>query len=173
MAHKQQQEFLIKIKSMFPERFSGCKVLDIGSLDINGNNRYLFEDYTYIGIDIGIGKNVDIVCRGHEFNSSELFDIVISTECFEHDQYYKETIQNAIRLTKSNGMVLFTCATTGRAEHGTKNKSTYASPYTHDYYKNLTELDMRDCFDPDLVFSDYIFEINNKSFDLYFYGIKR
>ena len=39
--------------------FKNKKVLDIGSLDINGSNRFLFEDCNYLGIDVGEGKNVD------------------------------------------------------------------------------------------------------------------
>ena len=50
MAHKEQRDFLLSVKKQFPERFENCDVLDIGSLDINGNNRYLFTTYTYIGI---------------------------------------------------------------------------------------------------------------------------
>ena len=114
MAHQAQQDFLISVKNQFPDKFNNCKVLDIGSLDINGNNRYLFENYDYTGVDIGAGPNVDVVCKGHEFKSDTQFDIVISTECFEHDIFYKETILNAINLTKSGGLFVFTCASKGR-----------------------------------------------------------
>ena len=65
MAHEEQKIFLESVKSKFSEKFKNCRVLDIGSLDINGNNRFLFENYEYIGLDIGEGNNVDIVCRGH------------------------------------------------------------------------------------------------------------
>ena len=92
--------FMTYVKDKFPKKFVNCRVLDIGSLDINENNRYLFTDYKYIGVDIGAGKNVDIVCRGHEFKDSEGFDIVISAECFEHDEFWKDTIKNCINLTK-------------------------------------------------------------------------
>ena len=92
MAHLEQRVFLTGLKNKFPERFKNCNVLDVGSLDINGNNRYLFSEYKYIGVDVGPGKNVDVVSKGHEYNSEDLFDIVISSECFEHDMYYAETI---------------------------------------------------------------------------------
>ena len=60
MAHHAQRLFFTRVKHRFPERFDGCSVLDIGSLDINGNNRYLFNGGTYIGIDVGQGRNVDV-----------------------------------------------------------------------------------------------------------------
>ena len=50
MAHHAQRLFFTRVKHRFPERFDGCSVLDIGSLDINGNNRYLFNGGTYIGM---------------------------------------------------------------------------------------------------------------------------
>src|SRR3954464_9663737 len=101
MAHKQQQAFCKWVRCKHKSKFRNCSVLDIGSLDINGNNRYLFRRYKYIGIDLGEGKNVDLVCSGHEFNSSDKFDIVISTECLEHDEHWKETLVNAVKLTKA------------------------------------------------------------------------
>ena len=117
MAHKEQIDFFVKVKNKFPDVFKNCDVLDIGSLDINGNNRYLFENYTYTGVDIGPGNNVDVISKGHEFKPDKKYDIVISSECFEHDMYYKKTILNCIELTKQGGLFTFTCATTGRPEH--------------------------------------------------------
>ena len=95
MAHQEQADFCNFVKNKFPEKFNNVSVLDIGSLDINGSNRYLFSgDFSYIGVDLGPGKNVDVICRGHEFKSENLFDVVISSECFEHDEFYPLTLNN-------------------------------------------------------------------------------
>jgi hypothetical protein len=173
MSHKAQKDFLLRIKSKFPYFFKGVKVLDIGSLDINGNNRFLFEESLYIGVDVGPGKNVDVVCPGHLFTSKFLFDVVISTECFEHDIHYKETILNAVSLTKPGGIFLFTCASTGRKVHGTSTKGLKDNPFLpwSDYYKNLTEEDVREVLDCSK-FSEFYFEYYQPHRDLYFYGIK-
>lgn len=178
MAHKEQQDFIASVRDRFPEKFKGVRVLDIGSLDINGNNRFAFEDYEYIGLDIGEGSNVDIVCRGHEFKDDKGFDVVISTECFEHDEFWNLTIQNATNLTKSNGVFLFSCATTGRPEHGTRRTSPKDSPFTsqieNDYYMNLTEADVRTAIDVDKYFSEYeFFARAEHPNDLYFWGVKK
>lgn len=178
MAHPEQADFCKSVKKKFPFLFKGVNVLDIGSLDINGNNRYLFEGYgSYTGIDVGDGKNVDIVCKGHEFDSGMFkFDIVISTECFEHDQHWKETITNGIRLLKSGGLLLFTCATTGRHEHGTTRTTPQDSPLTlgifNDYYQNLTEQDIKSIPRFAESFREYEFSVNMGTKDLYFWGIK-
>src|SRR5688572_9173960 len=106
MAHPQQSDFCLSVKKQFPELFKGVRVLDIGSLDINGNNRFLFEQAQYIGIDLGSGPNVSVVCEGHLYDD-EPFDVVISTECAEHDLHWRETALNAVRLTKAGGLFLF------------------------------------------------------------------
>jgi hypothetical protein len=179
MAHIQQQEFFKRLKNKFPQRFTTCTVLDIGSLDINGNNRFLFEKYEYTGVDVGEGPNVDVVCKGHEYKPDKKFDVVISSECFEHDMFYPETILNCINLTKSNGMFTFTCASTGRSEHGTRRMGPQDAPLLQDYgnwsdyYKNLTEEDIRQVINIDDFFSEYYFEYNAGSYDLYFWGIKK
>lgn len=174
MAHFEQIEWCNLVKVAHPEYFIGVTVLDIGSLDINGNNRYLFHQCDYTGIDIGDGANVDEVCSGHLYKSDKEFDIIISTECFEHDKHWVETIHNAIRLLKQGGMLLFTCATDGRPEHGTKRTSPKDSPFTTDYYKNLTEADIRAKVDIDNIFTQYKFKARTTfPQDLYFYGIKK
>ena len=69
-------------------------------------------------------------------------------------------------------LVIMTCATTGRAEHGTTKTSPEAAPFTNDYYQNLTAQDFRDNFDLINLFKDFGFEVDEESHDLYFWGIK-
>lgn len=178
MAHLEQKNFMISVRNKFPEKFKKCRVLDIGSLDINGNNRYLFDDYEYIGVDIGKGNNVDVVCRGHEYTDDKLFDIVMSTECFEHDEFWSLTIKNMINHLKPNGLFLFTCAAPGRPEHGTRRTSPMESPFTsqieNDYYRNLDENDIRSEIDINSFFSEFEFKVTTVFHqDLYFWGIKK
>lgn len=178
MSHKQQQDYCLKIKQQFPEYFINKKILDCGSLDINGNNRYLFESCEYTGIDIGEGDNVDVVSLIHEFDLPDsTYDLIISTECFEHDMYYDKSIKNIIRLLKPKGIFIFTCATTGRPEHGTSKTSKKDSPLTvgdwSDYYKNLNESDIRNVINIEQVFETFEFSIDTTHKDLFFYGIKK
>lgn len=180
MAHIQQQEFCRSIKNKYPNFFKNKFVLDIGSLDINGNNQEYFENCNYLGVDIAFGRNVDIVSKGHELAfPDETFDIIISTECFEHDQFYEKTIKNIYRMLKSGGLLIFTCATTGRPEHGTRRTTPEDAPLLQndiewsDYYKNLTEQDIRNIFNVENNFSTFEFSTNEISYDLYFYGFKK
>lgn len=180
MAHPQQASFCSSVRARFPQHFTDCLVLDVGSLDVNGNNQFLFDRCGYIGIDVAYGKNVDFAIPGHEFRLPDAsFDTIISTECFEHDRSYPATLANIVRLLKPGGMFLFTCATTGRAEHGTRRTTPEDAPLLaglggwDDYYKNLEEADIRAALDLDGCFASYEFSIGAENHDLYFWGIKK
>ena len=181
MAHPQQQAFCETVKARFPQYFSGTMVLDIGALDINGNNQVLFDAETlYLGLDIAEGRNVDIICPGHELGLPDAtFDMVISTECLEHDRHWIATLNNAIRLLRPGGMLLMTCATTGRPEHGTRRTTPGDAPLLAevddewaDYYRNLDENDVRAEIDVPAKFQFAEFSIGHETCDLYFVAIK-
>ena len=178
MAHFEQRAFVVDLKSKYQNYFIGKKVLDIGSLNINGTMRDFFEDCDYTGLDIDEGPGVDVVCQGQEYDAPDnYFDVACSAECFEHNPYWLETFQNMIRMCRKGGLVFFTCATEGRAEHGTERSSPDSSPFTVNlgwsYYRNLTEKDFTDAMNFDDYFSSYGFKVNPQSFDLYFWGVKK
>lgn len=180
MAHDKQREFCEKVKQRYPNHFKNVKVLDIGSLDINGSNKYLFENCDYLGIDIGEGPNVDFICIGHKYDAPDkYYDTIITTEVLEHDMFYEKTINNAIRMLKPGGLFVMTCATTGRQEHGTMKTSPQDAPLLEgvsiewgDYYKNLVENDFLSICNFKQTFPDGMFEIGYDNCDLYFSGIK-
>lgn len=181
--HDQARNFTLYVKSQFPDFFRNYRfVLDVGSADINGNNRFLFSNCVYISNDVVHSRNVGIVCETAKLPFSDAsFDTIISTECFEHDMNYRDSLKKIVRLLKPGGLFTFTCATTGRAEHGTLRTSPTESMTTQlqeepewaNYYKNLTEDDIREVLDVDEIFEKYFFTTNTESFDLYFWGIKR
>jgi len=171
MSHQSQLDFVASLKKSHPQYFSNQKVLEIGSLDINGSIRQFFDKCNYIGVDLGHGKGVDLVAKGEELTfPDDGFDVVASCECFEHNPEWIATFNNMARM--SSKLVFFTCATTGRPEHGTTRTNPWDSPFTaHDYYRNITEEDIRrDC---DLgQFYYYEFSTNDDAKDLYFWGFK-
>src|SRR5664279_730454 len=112
--HKAVRKFCESVKQRHPEYFTGKDVLDCGSLDINGNNRYLFSGGTYLGIDICEGKNVDVVTPVHLFEPGRSYDVVISTEMLEHDSNCILSLQNMFFHTNYGGLLIFTAAGTNR-----------------------------------------------------------
>ena len=147
MAHPVQIEWCEKIKEDHPEYFSGKRVLDIGSLDINGNNRYLFGGCDYIGLDVVPGPNVDVVSIAHEYKPSALFDVVLSTNSLEHDLHWRRTLDAMLAFLKPSGFLFFSVASLW-FEHGTKRTSPSESgtsqmgPEWEDYYRNFREVDL-------------------------------
>jgi len=170
MSHQQQLDFIKSVKDQLPKYFKGTKVLEVGSLNINGSVRQFFEPDQYIGCDLGEGAGVDIVCRGHELPyPNESFDVVISCECFEHDRHWEKTFQKMVDLVRKGGLVIFSCATIGRPEHGTTRTSPADAPFTNDYYRNLREEDFNQFKSS---FDSYKFSQCLRPRDLYFWGLK-
>jgi hypothetical protein len=87
---------------------------------------------------------------------------------------------NIVRMLKPGGLVLFTCATVGRPEHGTPRTTVVDAPLLSNtsglqvyYYRNLTASDYTSFFDMAALFSSYEFSTNPYTHDLYFWGVKR
>jgi hypothetical protein len=171
VSHQSQLDFVASVKKQFPEYFINRKVLEVGSLDINGSVRQFFDNCTYTGVDLGEGKGVDLVAKGEDLVFPDnSFDVSISCECFEHNPEWIKTFNNMVRMT--HGLVVMTCASTNRPEHGTTRTSPADAPFCGDYYMNLTENDIKDnCnFNKFLAFG---FSSCNSPSDLYFWGITK
>jgi len=143
--HTQAKNFTLFVKQILIDYFNNKCVLDVGSGDINGNNRFLFENCEYHGNDVIEANNVTIVSKTKDLPFMDnSFDTIISTECFEHDPEYKESFIKIYNMLKPDGLFFFTCASTGRAEHGTRKTSPNDSYGTignfedmSDYYKMI------------------------------------
>ena len=178
--HEQARQFTLFIKSILPYYFHSKVVLDVGSGDINGNNRFLFENCIYQGNDVIQAPNVTIVSKTKDLPFPDnYFDAITSTECFEHDPEYKESFSKIYKMLKPEGLFCFTCASTGRYEHGTRRTTPQDSYGTignlddmSDYYKNLTETDLNEVLNLNELFSKWDTYYNAESNDLYFLGIK-
>jgi len=178
MAHPQQAEFFGSVRDAYRRFFHGARVLEVGSLDINGSLRSLFDDCTYTGVDLQPGPGVDLACPGHLLElPSGHFDIAVSAECFEHNPFWRETLANMLRMTRAGGLVLLSCATTGRKEHGTTRTNPDASPFTvaarWDYYRNLRARDLEGGAHLPGWLAHWRCWTNHVSRDLYFAGLRR
>jgi SAM-dependent methyltransferase len=179
--HKEAREFTLFVRRILSEFFIGKVVLDVGSGDINGNNKFLFENCEYNGNDVIQAPNVTIVSNTKDLPFKDnTFDTIVSTECFEHDPEYKESIIKIYNMLKPNGLFCFSCASTGRPEHGTRRSNPNDSYGTignledmSDYYKNLTEIDLNNVLLLNTMFSVWDTYYNDDSKDLYFVGIKK
>ena len=160
--HQPVIDHVTRIKRLRPDLFIGKRVLEIGSLDINGAVRSYFEDCEYLGIDLVYGKGVDLVMHGADVGAE--FDVVISTEALEHDFRYEKRLTIVGRIASAFSC---TCATFGRAEHGTAKFNPQDSPATNDYYGNIDPSEFIKHF------KGWNYELKVEGTDLLFWGVKR
>lgn len=174
MSHIEQQAFVHLLNKTFPFFFSHVKVLEIGSLDINGSIRTYFDQCEYLGVDLGPGPGVDLIMAGEGLNYPDRhFDVCISTECFEHAEGWRKIFSNMVRM--SDGLVIFSAAGKGRKEHGTPRTSPEDSPFTSkltNYYRNIVETDLDHKYLAEH-FQIYSISENTSHHDIYFWGVKK
>ena len=85
-------------------------VLDVGSYDVNGSYKHLFDEqkYHYTGLDMEEGPNVDVVLsNSYDWDAIETdyFDIVISGQAFEHIEFFWKTMEEMTRVLKEEGLL--------------------------------------------------------------------
>lgn len=169
--HSEVELFIDSVKAKHPDYFHDKRVLEVGSLDINGSIRSKFTECTYLGLDIGKGPGVDLICSIHRFFVPTRFDVVISTEMLEHDQYWMQSLKSMYDNLTQGGLMVLTCAGPARQEHGTTRTTPTDSPFTNDYYRNISIEDFRSTLDEQMFEVSHI-EYKRANTDLCFYGIK-
>lgn len=178
--HQEVAAFVAWLSGHHPGHFVESDALEFGARDINGNVRFLFvRSRSFVGVDCVAGPNVDVVCLAHEYRPTppeKTFDVAFCTEMLEHDPFWATTLATMETLTRPGGLLFFTCATTGRGEHGTA-----ARPYhtgQHDgpdagYYHNLTANEIACILLPGH-FAEYHIELSKSGpAGLYFYAVKK
>lgn len=88
----------------------GAKVLDVGSYDVNGSYKKLFDgmNIQYVGLDIEAGPNVDVVMEApYSWDNlkDDEFDYIISGQAFEHIEYPWLTIKEIYKKLKPGGVI--------------------------------------------------------------------
>lgn len=108
-------------------------VLDLGGRDVNGTTRCLFSG-RYVTVDIAPHPSVDVVADAATLDLDETFDVVVSTECFEHTPSGAAICATAFRHLNDDGLFIATMAGPGRAPHGADGAP---SPPPGEWYRNV------------------------------------
>ena len=171
--HREVKQFIKSVRKELPHKFRLRDVLEVGSKNINGSPRKYFWFCSYEGIDLSEGKGVDIVGNFAEMNfGHDRYDVVICCEVLEHCKEWKEVLEKMAIVLKPGGLMIMTCASTDRQEHGTRRTTPFASPDTPDYYRNISKEDFKSVL-PSELFDLYVLMNGRDKQDLYFYGIKK
>ncbi len=181
MAHPAQTDFFKRAFDSFPMHFGPDAkngIVDFGSLNLNGGPHDFIENTNYVGIDLEPGPNVDIACSAELVSLPSLkFDAAMSSECFEHNPFWKETFMQMCRVTRNGGVVIWTCAGIGRLEHGTtRSDGGITAPFVVksglEYYKNISAFAAHNSIAIDKWFDKYFFVENFHDRDTYFIGLR-
>lgn len=91
----------------------GKRVLEIGSMDVNGSVRPIFKTDDYLGTDMQPGPGVDKVINAHALvlgikGMEESFDVIVCCEMLEHDDQPWLTLSNAYECAKDGGFLILT-----------------------------------------------------------------
>lgn len=102
---------MVAFRKRYLSRFEGAplSILDLGSQDVNGCYRPIFDDpaWTYRGIDLAPGNNVDIVLEDpYKWSGipSGSVDVVVSGQAFEHIEFFWLTMLEIARVLKPQGL---------------------------------------------------------------------
>lgn len=88
----------------------GMSLYDVGSMDINGSYKpmCIAEGWSYTGLDIAPGKNVDIVIDENKMWGDDLSPVglVISGQCIEHTKKPWQWIKQVASLLIPSGKLV-------------------------------------------------------------------
>jgi len=114
-----------------PSEIVGRRVLEVGSMDVNGTVRPLFEAHgprEYVGVDFQPGRGVDRVCDANSLVATfgpGSFDVVVSTEMIEHTPDWRLAVFNMKQVLAPEGLLFVTTRSPGFEYHG----------YPHDHWR--------------------------------------
>lgn len=122
--HKNSHSKMEWFKNTYLSRDAQLNILDVGSLDKNGNYNYsdIFNEknWNYTGLDVKAGNNVDIVVTDI-YNWFEIednsYDVIISGQFFEHLEYFWLAMNQIERVLKPEGLVCIIVPSAGH-KHG-------------------------------------------------------
>lgn len=95
---------------------TGLKIVDIGAQDVNGSLRSVaHESNEYIGVDFCEANGVDVVLSDPyvlPFETATV-DVVVSSSCYEHSEFFWLSFNEALRVLKPAGLLYINAPSNG------------------------------------------------------------
>ena len=115
--HVSSYEHMQRLVSKYLDRDRALDALDIGSYDVNGSYRTLFDspNWRYTGVDLEKGPGVDVVLTSpYRFPfASRSKDVIVSGQAFEHVEYFWMSWLEMIRVLKPGGLIFLIAPSRG------------------------------------------------------------
>ena len=114
--HDTAKEYGAAFFNTYIDETLNLKIVDVGSQDVNGSLRsFSSPNHQYVGVDFVDGKGVDVIIRDPyslPFDS-ESVNVVLSSSCFEHSEFFWLLFNEALRILKSNGLLYLNVPSNG------------------------------------------------------------
>lgn len=115
--HRSSSEHMQRLADRYLSAGKASTIADLGSCDVNGSYRTIFErdGWRYIGIDLAPGKNVDCVLDSPyrlPFASNSI-DVFVSGQAFEHVEFFWLTWLEMARVVKPGGLIFLIAPSRG------------------------------------------------------------
>ena len=109
-------EFGAAFFNVYARETSGLTVVDIGSQDVTGSLRSACPPgNSYIGVDFVAGKGVDVIITDPyvlPFEDGSV-DLIVSSSCFEHAEFFWLLFNEALRILKPEGLLYLNVPSNG------------------------------------------------------------
>jgi len=103
--------------NVYVRHIEGAVVVDIGAQDVTGSlKQFCPKSAKYIGVDFVPGRGVDVVLEDPyrlPFET-ESIDVVVSSSCFEHSEFFWVLYLEILRILKPSGIFYLNVPTNGR-----------------------------------------------------------
>ena len=134
----QGMQFVAAALASLPPR---RRVLEVGSLDVNGSARGLFTSAdVYQGIDLRPGRGVDVVADGATYRPEFEPDTVVCLSVLEHTPDAEAICRNAAGLLSEGGAFIISAPIDGYPAHNRDGGGLEPG----EYYRNVEPAELRD-----------------------------
>ena len=114
--HPSALEYGKKFFETYCKEMPNGTVIDIGAQNVNGSLKDVCpEQLTYIGVDFVEGKGVDVILTDpyHLPFDDESADIIVSSSCFEHSEFFWLVFNEMLRVLKPDGLLYLNAPSNG------------------------------------------------------------
>lgn len=95
---------------------TSLKIVEVGSQDVNGSIRqFAAKRHEYVGLDFVEGKGVDVILTDPyklPFPNNSV-DIVVTSSCFEHSEFFWLLFNECQRILKPDGLLYLNAPSNG------------------------------------------------------------
>lgn len=115
--HVSSYQHMQRLVATHLDRDRAIEAIDIGSYDVNGSYRTLFDSpkWRYTGVDLEKGPGVDVVLASpYRFPfASRSVDVIVSGQAFEHVEFFWMSWLEMIRVLKPGGLIFLIAPSRG------------------------------------------------------------